>query len=485
MAQYSSELNSVIKQLRKINSNTCKENEQLAFYEKEVCGTLLGIEGQTEQFILIKVYTRDTTTGQIVLNHYEDVLGNIISGSVVEACCDHAVCGPPYICNANIANLSIDGAGNVVIDMTGTTMTGYLQLNVGATAMGPLPNPGVTSLPVDILQSFRTDGDVIMLLVGNDDNLSLHCSFSFITLTASNEDVKEDGVNPVWQPFPALTAGLECTGTLTYSMLLDATGNGVTVDAVTGDVTIPVGVYIEENSWVYVKVRCDGVLVAVTGLQLLNAEPEEPIGLMLVWDDIANSPFTTFGDLNTYISGNSGTSNFSGIETFPELHIQVFTGGSNVDLGNNFLRDNPNITTIEDTSGTTVVSQGNGNQQNCEKLEKIEFPAMTTQGSGNQFNNPLLTNLVLSALTTQLNSNQRTNPLLTLIDLPALTAMGDGNQADNLVLTMINTPMLSLMGDANYENSTFVGLTIVVAAAAALEPDIATAQLAGATITLV
>lgn len=487
MSQYSNEFGSILKQLRKISVNTCIEDGQLAYYEKEVCGTLPDVEGQTDQFKLIRIYTRDVDTGQIVLSHYEDTLGNIISGTVVEECCDSAVCGSPFACNAVINSITSyeDAFQAVTMDITGSSTTGFMQIDVAGTILGPIASPWPTIFPAEITYAFQTGATTITLMIGNNVDMDLYCSFSFVTLTAANSDIKEDQANLDWNPFPALVGDLGCAGTLTYSMILDTTGNGVTINSTTGDLTIPAGIYLEENSWVYVEVKCDGVLVAVTGLQLLNAEPEEPIGLMLVWDDIANSPFTTFGDMNTYISGNSGTSNFSGIETFPELHIQVFTGGSNVDLGNNFLRDNPNITTIEDTSGTTVVSQGNGNQQNCEKLEKIEFPAMTTQGSSNQFNNPLLTNLVLSALTTQLNSNQRTNPLLTLIDLPALIAMGDGNQADNLVLTMINTPMLSLMGDANYENSTFVGLTIVVAAAAALEPDIATAQLAGATITLV
>jgi hypothetical protein len=52
-------------------------------YEKEVCGT---VNGSTDNYELIKVYTRDAT-GNITVLHYEDKFGNVVSGTVVEVCC--------------------------------------------------------------------------------------------------------------------------------------------------------------------------------------------------------------------------------------------------------------------------------------------------------------------------------------------------------------------------------------------------------------
>ena len=60
----------------------CKENLIL---EKEVCGT---IDGSTDSYELIRVYTRNPLTGVLSVIHYEDNFGNVVSGTIVEVCCD-------------------------------------------------------------------------------------------------------------------------------------------------------------------------------------------------------------------------------------------------------------------------------------------------------------------------------------------------------------------------------------------------------------
>jgi len=507
MSQYSSglssviknELSSIIKQLRKISANTCVETEQAAYYEKEVCGTLPDVEGQTSQYTLIRIYTRDIDTGQIVLSHYEDILGNIINGTVVEACCDSAVCGPPYLCAANIVGLSVNEEGTVIIDMTGTTMTGYLQLSIGETVMGPMPNPGVTSLSVDIIEAFRTGETLITLSVGNNVDMDLYCSFSFVTLTDLNEDIKEDGDNPNWNPFPSLVDDLGCTGTLTYSMLYDSTGNGVTINSTTGDLTIPAGIYIEENSWVYVEVRCDGVLVAVAGLQLLN---NAPVGFELTWNDIANTPFATHTDLNTFINGNGGAANYTSVVTVG--NVQTFYGGTAVDLGNDFMAANTNIVSIRDEA-FQVVAQGTDCEKGCDLLETIALPALivqvnacqsgnaaltslnlqalTTQGAYNQSGNAVLLAISLPSLTTQASDNQSSNEALTAFTANILTSQTDNNQTTNIVLASITTPLLTGLGIGNYVDCTYnLPMTINVDASLFGAPDILLAQAGGATI---
>ena len=447
MSQYSSglssviknELSSIIKQLRKISANTCVETEQAAYYEKEVCGTLPDVEGQTSQYTLIRIYTRDIDTGQIVLSHYEDILGNIINGTVVEACCDSAVCGSPYSCAANIVGFYMNES--LVIDITGSSTTGFIQFDVAGTLNPPTPMAGPWALEnsLEILEAFKTGGTTITLFIGNNVDLDLYCSFSFVTLADLNEDIKEDGDNPNWNPFPALVGDLGCTGTLTYSMLYDSTGNGVTINSATGDLTIPAGIYTEVggNSWVYVEVRCDGVLVAVAGLQLLN---EAPGGFRLEWDDIANTPFATHTDLNTFINGNGGAANYTSVEVVG--NVQTFYGGTAVNLGDGFMAADANIVSIRDDA-FQVVAQGSNCQRRCDLLETIALPALIVQADACQNNNAALTSLNLQALTTQTNACQSFNDTLLSISLPSLTTQVDGNQSNNTLLTAITLPLLT------------------------------------------
>jgi hypothetical protein len=58
--------------------------EPLPILEKEICGT---IDGSIDNYELIKIYTRDVTTGVSTILHYEDKFGSIITGAVAETCC--------------------------------------------------------------------------------------------------------------------------------------------------------------------------------------------------------------------------------------------------------------------------------------------------------------------------------------------------------------------------------------------------------------
>ena len=59
--------------------------EPLPILEKEICGT---IDGSTDSYELIRVYTRNPLTGVLSVIHYEDNFGNVVSGTIVEVCCD-------------------------------------------------------------------------------------------------------------------------------------------------------------------------------------------------------------------------------------------------------------------------------------------------------------------------------------------------------------------------------------------------------------
>ncbi|HPP18718.1 MAG TPA: hypothetical protein PLT51_01930 [Candidatus Dojkabacteria bacterium] len=72
---------------------SCPESPILL--EKEVCGT---IDGSVDTYELIKVYTRNPTTGVSTILFYEDNKGNQITGAVVESCCTcNTLCDVPTV----------------------------------------------------------------------------------------------------------------------------------------------------------------------------------------------------------------------------------------------------------------------------------------------------------------------------------------------------------------------------------------------------
>lgn len=93
-----------------VNCEQTTTTASSAIYEKEVCGT---IDGSVDSFELIKVYTRDATTGNITLLHYEDNFGTIVTGVVVEVCCDcNALCSVAPMPLLNRACFGYNGSFN-------------------------------------------------------------------------------------------------------------------------------------------------------------------------------------------------------------------------------------------------------------------------------------------------------------------------------------------------------------------------------------
>jgi len=259
-----------------------------------------------------------------------------------------------------------------------------------------------------------------------------------------------------------------------------------------------------------------GVPYNVTTLEQLTADiaalnaildnacvtPTPPLlGFELTWNDIANSPFVTHTDLNTFINGNGGAANYTSVVTAG--NVQTFYGGTAVDLGDSFMDADANIVSIRDEA-FQVVAQGNKGQNGCDLLETIALPALivqadncqnnnaaltslnlqslTTQGSNNQTDNPSLVSISLPALTTQTSENQCNNAALTTFTANLLTSQTNGNQVSNTVLASITTPLLTSIGTGNYVGCTYNILTINVDASLFGAADILLAQAGGATI---
>jgi len=198
-----------------------------------------------------------------------------------------------------------------------------------------------------------------------------------------------------------------------------------------------------------------GVPYNVTTLEQLTADiatlnaildnacvtPTPPLlGFELTWNDIANSPFVTHTDLNTFINGNGGAANYTSVVTVG--NVQTFYGGTAVDLGDNFMDGNASIVSIRDEA-FQVVAQGTRGQSSCDARTLIALPALVVQTSDCQSSNAVLTSLNLQALTTQTSGNQSSNAAILAISLPSLTTQTDSNQSNNTLLTAITLPLLT------------------------------------------
>ena len=225
------------------------------------------------------------------------------------------------------------------------------------------------------------------------------------------------------------------------------------------------------------------------------------VGFELTWNDIANTPFATHTDLNTFINGNGGAANYTSVKVVG--NVQTFYGGTAVNLGDSFMDGNDNIVSIRDDA-FQVVAQGRDCQKTCAILETVALPALITQDTSCQSYNLALTSLNLQALTTQTSACQSSNDTLLSISLPslttqtgenqsdnpallnftanALTSQTDNNQTNNPLITTITTPALTSIGTGNYVGCTYGIMTINVDASLFGAADILLAQAGGATI---
>ena len=216
-----------------------------------------------------------------------------------------------------------------------------------------------------------------------------------------------------------------------------------------------------------------GVPYNVTTLEQLTADiatlnaildnacvtPTPPLlGFELTWNDIANSPFVTHTDLNTFINSNGGAANYASVVTVG--NVQTFYGGTAVDLGDGFMAADANIVSIRDEA-FQVVAQGTNCEKACDLLETIALPALIVQVDDCQNGNAALTSLNLQSLTTQGINNQSDNASLVSISLPSLTTQTSNNQSKNLLLTSV---LLSVLGtqdsDNQSNNAALVTLTL-------------------------
>lgn len=268
-----------------------------------------------------------------------------------------------------------------------------------------------------------------------------------------------------------------------------------------------------------------GIVVVENNTSVVNSTTSDPplSGFVLTWDDVANSPFTSAADLNAFINARAGSANYTGMTIVG--NSQVFTGGSNVNLGNYFAslaNTTPNVYEIAfgnnliaiDDPGCSVVQQGHhcqyfigsspnplqsislpcltqqadycqscGNQMtasnlisinlpamtaqlsNCQQfldvIPSISFPALLNQGGTCQNNLPLCVSINLPSLVGQMQANQVNAPLLATLNLPALQSQTDNNQRA-LGISAISLPALLGQGNNNQSVANYVTINMPV-----------------------
>jgi len=192
-------------------------------------------------------------------------------------------------------------------------------------------------------------------------------------------------------------------------------------------------------------------LNAILDNACVTPTPPPALGFELTWNDIANSPFVTHTDLNTFINGNGGAANYTSVVTVG--NVQTFYGGTAVDLGDSFMAADANIVSIRDEA-FQVVAQGTNCEKACDLLETIALPALIVQVDDCQNGNAALTSLNLQSLTTQGINNQSGNASLVSISLPSLTTQTSDNQSNNAIATVITLNVLTTQGSNNQRNNT-------------------------------
>lgn len=122
-------------------SNVVNQCPNYPIFEKEICGT---IDASVDNYELIKVYTRNPTTREIVDFHYETKSGTVITGDVIEVCCD---CNS--LCDVPTTNTNKVGFGYATLfngrDVLGDRITGgeeiyidYLEVDGNVLINSPL-----------------------------------------------------------------------------------------------------------------------------------------------------------------------------------------------------------------------------------------------------------------------------------------------------------------------------------------------------------
>lgn len=391
------------------------------------------------------------------------------------------ICPPDLPCIAIIAAL-IAGEGGVILDTTGSSglfFDVHYNFNDGETEGDIGCQELSESYPLgEISQYFQeTLPTVITLNVSQNECDTVACSTSF-TINPEAVEVELEGEDFIFTP-----TAPDCEGEIAFvSLFVDGLTDTV-LDAETGQLTIPAQ-ETEGGVSIY-YMTCDGNVVAVYTVAVTNP----PVGLRMVFDDIANAPvvdptnvgqWNTFYDLPTngavftsaWVSGNQVTLVGGGAMTFKD---GAFSGSTSIlevhdDAGVVVLVDwaafiNSSITDVTFDAALTIGEVNkNGSFLGAAALANVSMASATTflntdaYGAGTFFNNTSIVSLTLPSAVTCSNSFLYGATSLQTFSAPNMTTMATLGMTLCTSATLIDIPLCVNLGTDPTDVSVFDGI---------------------------
>lgn len=257
------------------------------------------------------------------------------------------ICPPDLPCIAIIAAL-IAGEGGVILDTTGSSglfFDVHYNFNDGETEGDIGCQELSESYPLgEISQYFQeTLPTVITLNVSQNECDTVACSTSF-TINPEAVEVELEGEDFIFTP-----TAPDCEGEIAFvSLFVDGLTDTV-LDTETGQLTIPAQTTAGGAAIYYMT--CDGNVVAVYTVAVTNP----PVGLRMVFDDIANAPVvdpTNVGQWNTFYDLPTNGAVFTSAVVAGN-QVTLVGGGAMSVLASVF-SGNANLLEIHDDAGIVI-----------------------------------------------------------------------------------------------------------------------------------
>lgn len=183
-------------------------------------------------------------------------------------------------CSVNISSITAGTVTTAVIHTDATTADGFLTLDItddadaSLMAIPEFANPNGNLPAIDFLETWRTDGNIFTLGRLNASGEPECNSYSFETFANNNVEVPTSGA-AVTYSLPANHDIPSCCGTISYSLVYNASGGTIAVNGTTGLVTITAGTFANPTGWYYVQVlcTCNGRTSVIAGIGLLVTNP--------------------------------------------------------------------------------------------------------------------------------------------------------------------------------------------------------------------
>jgi hypothetical protein len=376
------------------------------------------------------------------------------------------ICPPDLPCIAIIAAL-IAGEGGVILDTTGSSglfFDVHYNFNDGETEGDIGCQELSESYPLgEISQYFQETlpaATVITLNVSQNECDTVACSTSF-TINPEAVEVELEGEDFIFTP-----TAPDCEGEIAFvSLFVDGLTDTV-LDTETGQLTIPAQTTAGGAAIYYMT--CDGNVVAVYTVAVTNP----PVGLRMVFDDIANAPVvdpTNVGQWNTFYDLPTNGAVFTSVVVAGN-QVTLIGGGAMTIRAQAFEADS-NLLEIYD-DGSVVVAILNSAFA-LSVITDATFDSAITIGASAQpgafLGASALVDLSLAAATTFINDfgagSISTCTSIVTLSLPSALILPSHFLSGSTALQTFSAPLatdLGVAGMANCTSITYIDLSSCV-----------------------